>query len=356
MTRARDQIISLDDTSYYHCMARCVRRAFLFGEDSVTGRSFDHRKAWVVDKLAFLSEVFAIDVCAYAVMSNHYHVVLRVNVEGIETWSVDEVIARWTSLFAGNALVARYVAGELTSPAEHNKVREFADQWRERLMDISWFMRVLNESIARMANEEDECKGRFWEGRFKSQALLDEAAVLACMAYVDLNPIRAGVAELPEESDFTSIQERVYEFANRGVGRPRLKRSSKNSRSAKEGDKDERSKTPVLYPFNKGVELRDEEQALPFSVEDYMQLLDWTGRALRDDKRGAIPESAPPILSRLGLSIEAWLKFVPAVEKDFTHAIGQREKMQSFADKFDLAWLRGQRKALSLYRQKPKLI
>ena len=92
---------------------------------------------------------------------------------------------------------------------------------------------------------------------------------------------------------------------------------------------------------------------MPFSVEDYMQLLDWTGRALRDDKRSAIPEFAPPILSRLGLSIEAWLKFVPAVEKDFTHAIAQREKMQLFADKFDLAWLRGQRIAWSLYREAP---
>ena len=105
MTRARDQIISLSDTPYYHCMARCVRRAFLFGEDSVTGQSFNHRKAWVVDKLANLSEVFAIDVCAYAVMSNHYHVVLRVDVDGCDALSVDEVLHRWTSLFAGNPLV-----------------------------------------------------------------------------------------------------------------------------------------------------------------------------------------------------------------------------------------------------------
>lgn len=347
MTRAREQIISLSDTPYYHCMARCVRRAFLFGEDSVTGRSFDHRKAWVVDKLAFLSDVFAIDVCAYAVMSNHYHVVLRVDIEAAETWSMDEVIERWISLFAGNALVARYVAGGLSSQAELNRVAEFADQWRERLGDISWFMRVLNESIARMANEEDECRGRFWEGRFKSQALLDEAAVLACMAYVDLNPIRAGVAELPENSDFTSIQDRIAELATRGVGRPRNRAKVKDK--AKEPAAQNYDKKPTLFAFNQGHDLQEGEKALPFSLEDYMTLMDWTGRAIRQDKRGSIPETAPPILSRLGLSIENWLKFVPAVEQNFTHAIGHREKLIQFAQKFDVAWLRGQKMAATVY-------
>ena len=341
MTRARDQIISLDDTPYYHCMARCVRRAFLFGEDSLTGRSFDHRKAWVVDKLAFLSDVFAIDVCAYAVMSNHYHVVLRVDAAGADQWSMREVLERWTSLFAGNPLVLRYLAGEKQTKAEELRVKEFADVWRSRLMDISWFMRVLNESIARMANEEDECKGRFWEGRFKSQALLDEAAVLACMAYVDLNPVRAGIEELPEESDFTSIQARLTDLAGRGVGRP--KKNKVQSSSKQDGS---RRESPKLYPFNAGFELKESEQALAFSLKDYVELIDWTGRALRDDKRGAIPEQAPPILLRLGFTQEKWLEFVPQVEKSFTHAVGHREKLAAYAQKLDLSWLKGQGRAL----------
>ena len=336
MTRAREQIVSLDDTPYYHCMARCVRRAFLFGEDSVTGRSYNHRKAWVVDKLAFLADVFAIDVCAYAVMSNHYHLVLRVDVDECESWSMDQVITRWTSLFAGNALVNRYVSGEAISKAEIMKVSEFAELWRQRLCDISWFMRVLNESIARMANEEDECKGRFWEGRFKSQALLDEAAVLACMVYVDLNPIRAGITDLPEDSDFTSIQERLTEFANRQVGRPKKKQAQGR-------------KTPLLYQFNDGVELKDDERALPFSIEDYLELFDWTGRAIRYDKKGYIPDKIPKIFDRLEMRADKWLKFVPEIEKSFNRAVGSKEALQKIARRLDLSWLHGQRVSGVLY-------
>ena len=343
MTRARDQIISLDDTVYYHCMARCVRRAYLFGEDSLTGRKYDHRKAWVVDKLAFLADVFAIDVCAYAVMSNHYHVVLRVDVESCANWSMDEVIERWTSLFAGNALVARYVSKEATSKAEIDKVAEYADEWRERLCDISWFMRVLNESIARMANEEDDCKGRFWEGRFKSQALLDEAAVLACMVYVDLNPIRAGVAKLPEDSDFTSIQTRLNELASRGVGRP--KKNSHNKSNQQTGQR----KAPNLYQFNTGVDLKEGENALAFSIKDYLQLIDWTGRAIKNEKSGFIPGNAPPILARLNMDSQKWLRFVPEVEKSFNRAIGSREAMMKFAERLDMCWLHGQSVSHSIY-------
>jgi len=180
MTKARIQQIHISETPYYHCVARCVRRAFLCGQDKQTGQDYSHRKQWIVDKIKELSEIYAIDVCAYAIMSNHYHIVLHVNERQVETWSDKEVIKRWYKMFNGNMLINRFKKDELTSKAEYNKVDEIITEWRSRLKDISWFMRCLNESIAREANKEDNCTGRFWEGRFKSQALLDETALLTC--------------------------------------------------------------------------------------------------------------------------------------------------------------------------------
>ncbi len=66
MATVRKQQISLVDTPYYDCVSRCVRRAYLCGEDKFTGQSYEHRRAWLADKLQVLSDVFAIGVCAYA--------------------------------------------------------------------------------------------------------------------------------------------------------------------------------------------------------------------------------------------------------------------------------------------------
>ena len=125
--------------------------------------------------------------------------------------SIKEVATRWLKLFGGKPLVRSVVAEENLSEAQLSAFSSMIDRYRERLVSISWFMRCLNVPVAWWANAEDNVTGRFWEGRFKSQALLDEASVIAVMAYVDLNPIRAGTAETPEESDYTSIQQRVLE-------------------------------------------------------------------------------------------------------------------------------------------------
>src|SRR3954462_946864 len=208
MGYARKHLISLQDTPYYHVISRCVRRAWLWGQDEYAGRDYSHRKQWVLDRLGQLSEIFAIEICAYAVMSNHYHLVLYVDREKAKRWTSEEVIRRWSRLHRQPPLIARYQEADVLV-AERKAAEKIIEQWRERLFNISWFMRLLNEHLARLANAEDDCTGRFWEGRVKSQALLDEAGLLTAMAYVDLNPIRAGIAKTPEESAFTSIYQRI---------------------------------------------------------------------------------------------------------------------------------------------------
>jgi len=315
MATPRKNQIDLSVTPYYHCINRCVRRAFLCGEDHHTGQSYEHRRGWIADKIKALASTFAIDVAAYAVMSNHYHIVLRVDQALAESWTSLEVIENWTDLFSQPVIISRFLKGECQSSAEIKVVDEIIEKWRSRLMDISWFMRILNEFVARESNKEDGVTGRFWEGRFKSQALLDEQAVITCMAYVDLNPIRADIAKNPEKSDYTSIQERIQQAMK---------------------------KEPcVLLGFNDTSRKSQKEKAIPFDHNDYLTLVDWSGRAILDNKRGAIAENIPPILTRLGIDEKDWLNHIRYFERQFPTVAGNIDKLRLLAEQTSRRWIKG---------------
>ena len=161
MTIARRNTIDLESTPYYHIVSRCVRRSFLCGEDPLTGKNFDHRKQWLVDRIKTLGDIFSMDVCAYAAMSNHYHLILHVDLDQAKQWTDREVIERWGSLFP-KSIAAVAASGQPLTREQKNAVDLQVDAWRERLSDISWFMRCINEPLARLANQEDGCTGRFW--------------------------------------------------------------------------------------------------------------------------------------------------------------------------------------------------
>ena len=161
MPKPRNQQISLCDTSYYHCVCRCVRRAFLCGEDNQTGKSYDHRRNWVEDRLLALAKVFAIDVCAFVAMHNHVHLVLYVDESTAKFWTIEEVLHHWHQLFGGTLFTQKFMNGEPLSQEIIKCVIETAEEYRRRLMDISWFMRALNEPIARRANQEDTVQVAF---------------------------------------------------------------------------------------------------------------------------------------------------------------------------------------------------
>ena len=306
MPRPRRTQISVEDTLWYHAVTRCVRKAWLTGVDLNTGKSYEHRREWVESQLLKLGAIFAIDIAAYAVMSNHLHLVLRIDIELANSWTDREVVEQWHLLFKGTELTQRFAKGELVEERNLTPLRHSIAQYRSRLSDISWFMRCLNEPIARKANKEDKCTGRFWEGRFKSQALLDEAAVLTCMAYVDLNPIRAKMALIPEKSDYTSIQARI-----------------------KAALKGEQPKS--LLPFI-GNEKQNQPKGVNFELQDYLQLVDETGRIICEDKRGSISASSSKILNRLNISPDNWIKMTSDFGKIFHGPVGTTQELTNYCD------------------------
>ena len=306
MPKPRSQQISLLDTPFYHICSRTVRKAFLCGVDKETGISYEHRRSWIEKRIFQLAQVFAIDICAHAVMHNHLHIVLHVDSEKVKSWSIAEVLQRWHQLFKGTLLTQKYQNKQPLDNFQLAMVESSADIYKKRLIDISWFMRSLNEPIARQANREDKCTGHFWEGRFKSQALLDEGAILSCMAYVDLNPVRAAIAPTPEQSNFTSIQLRI--------------------KSAIKGEQ-----PPALMPFT-GNEHQQKQSGIRFSLKDYLTLVDETGRLLRDDKRGDINTKVANILARLHISDESWLKLTFNFESIFIGAVGTAEHLSEFSE------------------------
>jgi hypothetical protein len=185
MTCPKIHLINPDGGTYLVC-SRFVRGAFLFGVDETTGKGFSHRRDWIENRILALSKIFTISVYAYAVRRNHYYIVLRMDVI---TLSDKQVADRWLQLSPGrkvnNRIVDALSARRSALLGDEIRLAEV----RSRLRSLSWFMRFINEPLARFANKEDDCTGRFWEGRFKSHVLLDEASVPAGMVYVDLNPV-----------------------------------------------------------------------------------------------------------------------------------------------------------------------
>ena len=331
MTIARRQLVDAAATPYYHCMARCVRRAFLCGWDEFSGNNYEHRKQWVVDRLSVLAQAFTVEICAYAVMSNHYHVVLGVRQDKSNALTDRDILARWAILFPGS-IAAAYSTGVTLGTAEKEKLSLELPLYRQRLNDISWFMRCLNEYIARKANQEDQCKGRFWEGRFKSQALLDEGALLACMAYVDLNPIRANISKTLESSDYTSIQQRMAVEV-----KPVAQKAHPKAAAV------------PLMPFAQGESFDPEYHFLSLSLPHYLELVAWTGKAIRKDKlvrrgaegKGALPEHLTPMLQRLALNEKEWINTVIHFHHRFFRVAGPVAALKQLSTKLNLHWLKG---------------
>jgi len=332
MPHPRHTQIDIHATPYYHCISRCVRRAFLCGTDRLTGQSFDHRKTWLVELLAELTTIFAVDLCAYCVLGNHYHLVVYLDAERAGAWSDDEVVARYRRLFAPT------VEARLAQPPA--QAAAWIACWRARLSDLSWFMRCLNESIARRANAEDQCTGRFWEGRFRSQALLDDAGLVTCMAYVDLNPIRAGLATSLCDCEFTSIQQRLQPLPAReaAVAGP--------DSPAEAG----RARQPQLRPLVAATGAGG-AAVLPLDLPAYIELLTATGAALRSvEPTARLPDASRRVLERLGIHSQHWLECIRHYHRRFFAMVGAVHSIDVYCARTDRDHAKGRAWAARAFR------
>jgi hypothetical protein len=295
MTQARSQLVDPTQAGTFHCINRCVRRSWLCGVDKYTRKSFEHRKAWVETRILELGNIFACGIYAWAVMSNHLHIVVHMSPATARGWSPDEVAARWVKLYpAHNAELCAQKAAAILENVE--LVREY----RRRLADLSWLMKSISEPIARRANAQDKTSGRFWEGRFKCQALLSEKAILTAMAYVDLNPVRANIATSISSSSNTGVK----------VRNQQLRRNPERANQQ-------------LMPL-----IGTKSFNMPnISEADYIELVDLTGRDWHAGKRGRIDDAEPKALTKLGLDKSHWTMRVKGIGSGYWRVVGELDEL-----------------------------
>jgi hypothetical protein len=299
MTMARSQLVDTSVTRYYHCISRCVRRAFLCGE------GFEHRKQWIEDRLQTLAGCFAVSVCGFAVMDNHLHVLVRLDADGVNGWSAEEVVRRWFTAYPPKTLTGEEMEVSQAWIDHQANDEPRVAVLRARLASLGWFMKALKEPLARMANKEDDCKGTFWESRYKSIAILDEEALLATCAYIDLNPVAAGVAAAPERSPHTSVQQRVEHVQEKG----KLEALKAAAAGAVAGSRalGDVEQDLWLCPIEDRRRQGGKREGLleGFSLGSYLLLVDYTSRLCRQGK-ARVSQAVVSILDRLGTSADVW--------------------------------------------------
>src|SRR6056297_692667 len=373
----RAEVFQASEIAIVHTVQRCVRRAFLAGVDEQSGKDYSFRKEWIRRRMESLASVFSIDVLTYSVMSNHVHLILRNRPDVVGAWSDREVAIRWLRVFPG-----RRLEEHPAEPTDNDVIRlvnqpERLRVIRERLSDISWFMRALSEPIARMANRQDECTGRFWEGRFKAQRIVDEAGLLACSMYVDLNPVRAAIADGPDDSVHTSAYDRIEADKGRQIDSAafdliptptdeagkkirdtpvdEVRKQRKSKRRNPTGRKVRRDAwlSPLTMDPSKlsgdaevhtGGLRSSDKGFLIIDWPDYKRLLRWTAKQGAGDTDSSMPKALSSTLQELGIEALMFRDLVWNWQKYFgqTSCVGSPESMKADAEQSGHRFRRGQ--------------
>ncbi len=299
MTIARAHLVDPSVTRWYHCITRCVRRAFLLGEGGID------RKEWIERRLQELAEIFSIAVGGFAILDNHLHLLVRLDPDVAAGWPDEEVVRRWGRLFPPRDRARKALPVSEAWVTERLKDVKWVVMARQRLQSLSWFMKCLKEPLSRMANREENTRGAFFEGRFQSVAILDEESLLATCAYIDLNPVAAGIAQVPEASPHTSIKERVEHVQEQGRAEDlqAAKQGSVAGSKAASGLEEQLWLCPI--EDRRRLDSGREGMLEGLSLGNYLLLVDYTGRLFREGK-AAISAELDGILERLGSNAESW--------------------------------------------------
>lgn len=312
MTVPRFEQINEDEVGVYLLTNRCVRRAYLLGNDYKNGDLLDYRRDWVVKWLESLASVMMIDILAFAVMDNHAHEVVRNRPDLVQQLSDEEAAERLARLYPGFRC-----SEKLPEIADPKIKQRFLDspnlgKLKRRLSSISVFMAKWQEAISHRANRYEGCTGRFWEGRFHCTKLLDSLAVFAASVYVDLNPIRAGMVRKPEDAKHTSFAERVS-FLQKSAAHPWL--------------------APISNCDGRGF--------LDISDQEYLDLAEQMARKKRRGKRSRVSDDIPPFVTRLGLAPTRWCDAVFEYVSKFKLRAGSPALLIEDASRRGKQWTHG---------------
>ncbi|MEQ9408986.1 MAG: hypothetical protein RIK87_14715 [Fuerstiella sp.] len=374
---SRGEVFDPAEVAVVHVMNRTTRRCFLLGKDPLTGKNFDHRKQWIEDRLRLLAGWFGIDLLCQAILSNHFHLVLRSRPDVVAEWDDTEVAKRWMMLCPKR----KDDEGKAKEPTESelNSIRLNPDKLkdiRRRLSDISWWMRLLSQNIAQRANREEGEVGKFWQARFRGVRLVDETAILACAAYIDLNPIRATLAETLEDSHFTSVQKRIRDLQRKQClahDRPTDRHDSAAVADSTRLEKDHATSAADRSPSEAGdesgylapLELNErtskpgssrhqhsrrcsDKGFLPMTMADYLDLLNWTISQMHTKRPDSPPASAVPIFERLQINANVWLRLVKDFGRLFSVMAGQPRAIDGCRSRDGSRRFRARRKAREL--------
>lgn len=333
----RSKIIDESEPGIYHCYNRCARQLYLMDCDS--------KRDWLWRLLITMASIFGIDILKYALLGNHMHLILRNRPDLVAKWSDEEVLRRAMRLFADRFERWAVNPGE-PLPAELLEDQALIQEMRERLSSISWLMKIVQERFAKFCNQLDGMTGVFWDGRYRSKKLESDSAVLSCALYVDLNILRTGKVDRPENSKYSSIYDRIL-----GLQERRL-----NGQGAKYDG--------FLVPLNVYGDYEEEDLAaeglrasndgiLELPLEKYIEMVDAVGRLLRDDKQGAIPDHLSPIFERLGIRPEFVCELIECFDKFACRVIGTLEGIRARAEKLGVKYLKGVRQAKRFFINQP---